>query len=420
MKKTRYKIDISRGGETKPYTPQFQTADQFTKAWQSVLKKHHGHEALVQCGCPGTGDRKFMIKHRSDSGRYYLSRFGHSGINHFPECMWYSSASVSGRQAYTDGVVEEEPDGILRVQLALSLLAKEPVDRAPRNDGKVHEQRAGRNQSVMKLLGLLSLLWTEAGLNVWYPAMAGKRYMGSVHGWLNAAASRIRAGRTNLQDVLLIGAQKGSTQESSNRSKLSAASEGNKRLVVITSLAGWNKERETGGVKVPVRDFFGLPELHVDQTLWKEALGRHPVERAAWERGARIIVIALTDVPKGNVAAVQRMALMYVSDRWIPLDSSHEGEVESKLATEHRSYMKPMRFDASEDDVFADFHLLDTNTNHLPLEVFGMGSNEYLERKKQKQAIYNARYGDGGWWQWDAYSSPSPESIPPFPPVRSR
>ncbi|RJX82235.1 DUF1173 family protein, partial [Escherichia coli] len=27
----------------------------------------------------------------------------------------------------------------------------------------------------MTLLGLLSLLWTESGLNVWYPKMAGKR-----------------------------------------------------------------------------------------------------------------------------------------------------------------------------------------------------------------------------------------------------
>lgn len=417
MKKTRYRIIILRGGEEKSYSAEFQTAEKFEQRWQGVLKKHHGHDALMQCGCPGTGDTRFMIKLRRDSGRYYVARFGHSGINHFPECIWYSSASVSGRQSYTEGVVEEEPDGTLRVKLALSLKEQEPVDRPARTGAGEPRQRSGRNQSVMKLQGLLSLLWTEAQLNVWYPAMAGKRFTGSVHGWLNAAASKIRAGRTNLSDVLLIGAQEDSVQESSNRKKLLAAANEKKRLVVITSLASWSKEREEGGNKIPVRDFFGLPELIIHQDLWKESLMHHPVERAAWERGARIIVIALTDAAKGNKTEVQRMALMYVSERWIPLDSSHEGIVESKLAAESRSFMKPMRFDAAEDDVFADFHLLDTSTNHLPMEVFGMGTGEYLLRKSQKQTFYNEKYGSDGWWYWDAYSSPSAEAMPPFPPA---
>lgn len=55
-----------------------------------------------------------------------------------------------------------------------------------------------------------------------------------------------------------------------------------------------------------------------------------------------------------------------------------------------------------------------TSTNHLPMEVFGMGTGEYLLRKSQKQTFYNEKYGSDGWWYWDAYSSPSAEAMPPF------
>jgi hypothetical protein len=420
VKKNRYQINITRSGETKSYSVGFQTEEKFVRSWQSVLKQHHGHDPLVQCCCPGTGDRRFAIRLRKESGRYHLSRFSNSGIEHFPECVWYSSASISGQQSYTEGVVEEEIDGTLRVQLAVSLDGGNPVDRQPRGDDPPGNQTGGKTQSVMKLLGLLSLLWTEAGLNVWYPAMKNKRFTGSVHGWLEQAAGRVHAGRTRLSDALLIGAQIATPQAEANSDKLASAASAKKRLVVITSLAGWNEERDVANTYIPVRDFAGLPKLEIDAGTWQETLRRHPSEHAAWKRGERIILIVLTDVPVGREAKVLRMALMYVSSRWIPLDSSLEGIIEEKLAAEERSFMKPLRYDSEEDDVFADFHLLDTETNHLPMEVFGMGTPEYVIRKNQKMAIYNSRYGTAGWWHWDAYNSPDTAMIPVFPPAKIR
>lgn len=419
MKKTRYKIEITREGKTTSYTEEFQTAERFAPMWQGVLRRHHGHDVLVRCTCPGGGERKFAIKLRRETDRYFITRYGHTGINHFPECIWYSSANVSGRQAYTEGVVEEEADGNLRVQLAVSLNARNPVEREPRDAAAVQNPRSGRNQSVMKLQGLLHLLWTELNLNVWHPKMGKARYINSVHGWLNAAAARVRAGRTNLNEVLLVGAQKDADPEAEvNRSKVAAAVAGNRRLVIISPLAAWNEARETRTGKVPVRDFSGLPELRVDDPLWSETLRHHPVELAAWRRGERIIAVALTDVPEGRTAAVLRLSLMYVSDRWIPLNSSHEGTVEARLADESRSFMKPLRFDADQDDVFADFHLLDTSVNHLPMEVFGMNTPEYLMRKQIKEVFYNNKYGAEGWWCWDVASFPATESMPAFPEPR--
>ncbi|MCV5555491.1 DUF1173 domain-containing protein, partial [Escherichia coli] len=57
----------------------------------------------------------------------------------------------------------------------------------------------------MTLSGLLSLLWTEAGLNVWYPNMAGKRNDSLVRYRMLEAAKQIRSGRACIGDHLFIG-----------------------------------------------------------------------------------------------------------------------------------------------------------------------------------------------------------------------
>ncbi|MFH8136402.1 DUF1173 family protein [Pantoea osteomyelitidis] len=420
MDKKRYPVKITRDGTIKTYSPDFQTLESFTKSWQSVLKRHHGTNALVQCMCPGKAERKFYIGLRQTSDLYYLSRFKNSGIEHYDECRWYSSASISGQQHYQEGVVTEDDNGFLRIRLAVSLNAGEPVECTPPPGVNENPQEGGRSKAQMKLAGLLSLLWTEAGLNMWYPKMEKKRFTSSVHTWLQQAACGIKVGRTTLNKVLLAGALNDSDQAKQNEQKLSEAAANNKRLVVTTSLAKWSAERECDPGRVPVKDFFGLPKLSVDASLWAGTLKSHPTELAAWQRDERIIVIALTDVPEGDEADVLRLALMHVSKRWIPLDSSLEGLVEDKLVREKRKFIKPMRFDAEKDDVFADFHLLDTLVHHQPLEVFGMDTAEYNTRKAVKMQHYDSKYGVGGWWYWDAIAEPDESNIPAFPPAKIR
>ncbi|PZP55131.1 MAG: hypothetical protein DI596_11840 [Azospira oryzae] len=78
-----------------------------------------------------------------------------------------------------------------------------------------------------------------------------------------------------------------------------------------------------------------------------------------------------------------------------------------------------MRYDAGEDAVFPDFRLLDAG-RECPMEVFGLGSAEYLRRKKKKVAYYDARYGRDGWWRWEATENPREGAVPPFPEKAKR
>ncbi|MEH3491117.1 DUF1173 family protein [Enterobacter kobei] len=70
-----------------------------------------------------------------------------------------------------------------------------------------------------------------------------------------------------------------------------------------------------------VRDFSGMPFLGLDDDRWKTALSRFPIAVNGWMKGMKVFVIAVTDVPSAKSAQVRQLALMMVSDRYIPLDS---------------------------------------------------------------------------------------------------
>jgi len=89
-----------------------------------------------------------------------------------------------------------------------------------------------------------------------------------------------------------------------------------------------------------------------------------------------------------------------------------EGIVEEKLWQEKRAFIKPLRYDG-EEDVFPDFVLKDVpGMDALPVEVFGMNTPEYMQRKQEKIAHYDTEYGQGHWWSWEAAAS---MEMPPFP-----
>ena len=69
-----------------------------------------------------------------------------------------------------------------------------------------------------------------------------------------------------------------------------------------------------------------------------------------------------------------------------------------------------------EADVFPDFLLKDVPGREIvPLEVFGMNTPDYLERKAVKLEHYREEYGEGNWWNWDANKADALSNIPAFP-----
>lgn len=406
----------------KTYSLEFQTDASFAKAWKAVLQRAHAQRSEVTCCCPGRGTRQLAPKHYDASDAFGLARYPESGEEHATDCIYYApNADKSGLGGYDVGVVDERGDGTVKIRMGIGLKV------ADQNTTPCGEQRppavAGRKQPAMSLLGLLHYLWSEANLNTWWPRMTGKRNPFMIGVLLDAAAKKVRVSRGTLSDALLVFApQQGRGSDLLNAAKLAAAIKSNRRVVVVTQLRDWTQEVEAKTARfLPLAAAYGIPFLNLSAGDWSNVCDRFPLAVAAWRGGGKVVAIvqaepSVADSGKTR-ATVVSMALMQVTENWIPVDSSYEYAIADMLTSDGRAFLKPLRFDADKDQVFPDFVLLDTNcAGGTPMEVFGRTDETYEARKAAKIVFYNANYGTTGWWMWNAAAG---EPVPLFPANRN-
>lgn len=411
MSRQSYPVVIKLGEHSRTY----QSADQQGDAWQKVLLHAHG-KAVVQCYCrprQSANEGRLSVHCRGD--RFHLARFPETGHQHDADCIFYAEdANHSGAGAYRAGVIEELADGGIKIKLKVGLqrlLRDSPTDAPPLPPPGT----AKPGKAAMTLLGLLHLLWTNAGLNVWHPRMAGKRTTGLVHYYLRESAKKIVAGRTRVSATLLTAANSPGKDAERNTSIVARALDARNRLLIVAPLAAYRPDLEQNLQRgqLPISGFHGIPYLRMQDGLWSHLNDKYPA-LSAWRQGAKAMAIIQTDVPrlgeKGHFAEILDVAIMRVTNDWLPVESSYEALVADKLIAANRRFEKPCRYD-SDDDTFPDFWLSDMGVE-FPMEVWGMDSDEYNARKAEKTAHYQELYGDG-WWGWDAASDAEMPALPP-------
>lgn len=412
----RYPVFI----DGKRYSSEFQTEQQYKAGWHSVLAKAYEGGLtgeLVRCGCPSRHPRPLYISLRE--GRYHLSRWPGQGGHHSIDCRFYSTVPEhSGMQCYEAGVIKEA-NGLLSIRLAHGLRERK---ESPANQLKriLEGATPGRSQTAMTMLGLLHLLWQEAGINIWHPNMSGKRFSSVVASRLHKAGGRIGSSRIKLSEVMVLPAEKESHMQRANEAVVDAASKQGMRLLLVGALARHTGVNPTAFPESPMFSKpFGYPKLYVDAPLRQLLEKSFARELKAWADGHRVILIAHCEVKKAVKSGrlyVRALAgaLMRVSPMWIPVDSEYELAVENELRKQERFFEKPMRFDSHNETVFPDFWLLDRN-ERTPMEVFGMNTPAYLKRKAAKMAYYDS-HNPGSWWSWEPLEH---ECMPPLPSKES-
>lgn len=414
----RFPLTTDFNGFEKTYTVEFQTSSEYSVRWQNTLaaayKKYPFH-----CTCLGTGDKRLSVRYYQTMRQYGLAKFGETGEQHDSYCIFYlDNPQKSGLGGYKHGVVCECDDGGLKIKLEVGLLLKHPTPTSVPELITTKLAGQSKSQPAMRLLGLLHLLWTKSGLNRWWPNMAGKRTHHKVNKLLWEIAANITCSELNLGTVLLLAANDPDGRWANhNRAVVTKAKGKNTRLLVVAELAAHTpntKARLQNTLELTANQ--GMPTLDMPWGLWDAAVNSFPRAIKSWRDGARIQVISeieLKDNPQ--YANVIKVALMSVTNTWIPFDSSHEQVIAEKLITEARGFIKPLRYDASADRVFPDFILQDTPPP-APLEVFGRTDVSYQAQVAAKTEYYDEEFGIDGWWCWHAVTDPKRLQIPPFPP----
>lgn len=65
-------VIVSYGGDSKRYSRDFQTKEEFKKSWYAVLSRAHASvEAKVSCACKGKGPKSLAVKYHSGGDTYF-------------------------------------------------------------------------------------------------------------------------------------------------------------------------------------------------------------------------------------------------------------------------------------------------------------------------------------------------------------
>lgn len=417
--------------------------------WQRLLAAAHGADIRPHCDCVHEGHPLELVVRRAErlqGGRrveaYHIARFPGQGALHHPACPFHETdVRRSGRGGYEEGVVREMANGDLRVALRRGLRIRDRADVppavAPAAGAAAHGAGGAPRQARMTELGLLHLLWEQAGLNTWAPDIGRRRrWWTGVRQALEVAASGIATGRNqNLGDRLaMVGYGDEDGPALLQRTARSCGDTWRILLLgVVDAITLCRGRRDTDFVSI---GFDGVARYdlrvsaHVD---WMQRLVRRfPMAMAALgqprgQRAIRVIGLVTATIRIGRDgnrvrigAWADDVALMEVApDTLVPVASAPELAIASDLVRARRAFIKPLRFDAHRDVVHPDFVLTDTaDARGTPMEVFGRDDEAYAARREEKIRYYNDVYGQDEWWCWNAVAEP--HNVPPFPRALDR
>jgi hypothetical protein len=323
---------------------------------------------------------------RLRSGRYHLAGWPGQGAQHDAECLFYKLADdMSARSALTLGAVLEHEDGInIRLRNAL-MLVLDP--QAPELTDTEHTPATGRDAT--SLLGLLHVLWEQAGLNIWQ-RRAGDRTWQAAHRRLTDAATTCTLGTRPLTDLLhIVPPFHRDTATHTNDQLLRFASRLGRRgdrqhrglilgeiktLTPGTTSTRLNLRHQRTAITVP------NPLIARAQRSYRHVFAPHrPPSR-------QIALLLVERVGRDRLQAVD-MCAMLTNTALIPGESGPEIRAANHLISKGRTFAKPMRFDSA-DAVFPDFVLTDTQPPAY-MEVWGVhGRQDYEHRRRAKELHY--------------------------------
>ncbi|MER9851561.1 DUF1173 domain-containing protein, partial [Mesorhizobium sp. M0106] len=345
---------------------------------------------------------------------HLIKRMPLSGGGHDPSCDSYESPyELSGLGALMGSAIQLDPQsGMAALKLDFSL-SKTGSRAASAPAGESSASVTG-DPRRMSLRGLLHYLWQEAELTVWTSRWAGKRHWWNVRWHLLEAAGQMTVRGGPLADILFVPepfrAENRQAIEHRRNAALGMAlppKSGPRKLLV---LVGEVKEimPARSGRKLVVRHLPGFPFV-IDDALHRRLQARFERELSLWgaDSSSHLIVIATFGLNPAGLAVVEEVALMVVSENWIPFETVSEKRLVDALARLREKSVKGLRYDLQTDQPIANA-LLQDRQQPTALFVVPAGADEAFEASLDEMI---AARPEIGFWVWRVGEG----DMPPLP-----
>ena len=315
--------------------------------FQSALKRLYDSKIRPLCPCSEPPNPMYIAK---VNGRWIIKRMPNTGSDHDMECRSYEIPNeLSGLgQVLGSAIKENSGDGLtlLRFDFSLSKRASKvvpTVDPKEKNSIKTDGRK-------LSLLGLLHYLWEQAEFNKWSPAMAGKRNWYVIRKYLYETAKDKTAQNVDLDTLLYI-------PEVFDLDQQLAIAE--RRQLALNHLHELSKSQPLMLIVAEVKDIvsarFGykmilkhLPDfpLLLNEDIYQRLYKRFAVELELWlaNDNGHLMVIGTFGVNASGYAIFQEIALMMVTEQWIPFDNADELTLLTEVTKTNRRLIKCLRY----------------------------------------------------------------------------
>ncbi|WP_169719727.1 DUF1173 family protein [Novosphingobium acidiphilum] len=331
-------------------------------SYDADLERAYAAKVRPLCQCRTDVALPLYIARRN--GSLVLARMPGTGALHDPECDHFDAPrELNGLGAVEGRAVKEGEDGITELSLGFPL-KRGPARAAP--EALTSDKPSLKsNGQKLSMRGLLHVLWDQAQLTRWHPRMAGKRDWFVVRRELLKAADGCVAKRDNLAHRLFIP-ERWSDREKDAIARRQHETLGPVRMSrdAMMIVIGEVKEIKPGmrGERIVLRHL-GNWSLSLDPEMTTRFYKRFEVELALWDAHGdkgRLIIAASFALNKAGYADICEVALMPVTETWLPYESAAEFGLVNQAVHEQRHFVKGMRVDLSRDVPIASLLLKDT------------------------------------------------------------
>jgi hypothetical protein len=123
-----------------------------------------------------------------------------------------------------------------------------------------------------------------------------------------------------------------------------------------------------------------LPDCHfmMNDDIYKRLLKRFEVELGLWDalEGTHLMMIGTFSIGATGVASLEEVALMCVTENWIPFESTFEKMALDALTQQNRRFMKGMRYNLPSTRPLACAVASDTEPEPTAMYVVPPGASE--------------------------------------------
>ncbi|MBI5721024.1 MAG: DUF1173 domain-containing protein [Rubrivivax sp.] len=369
---------------------------------QEALAAIHGTPERPRCLCVPGGVEMYVAHLR----HYVVKRLPNGGSRHHPRCVSFEPESaMSGLGPLAGGAIRELETG--RTEVRVDFPWTRRPGRSAAHDIIANPGQVGATARRMSLRAVLHFLFERAGFNRWTPAMAGRRNQAVVRKYLLEAAESIDVASSPLADRLFV------PETFSESAKVEAARRRREKLAVLRPRDGATP------LALVIGEFKAIEVVEEGRRIWIRHMPDAPllIEGRLWARFARsyaplfeardadtglrvrLVIAALIKARRELTYEIDAASLMMTSDQWIPAEGVHELPLIDALVREGRRFIKPLRYDATNVEAFANALLVDVGARPCLLHLISPYMDE-RSRAAKRRAIEQAAQ-DAWVWETD-------------------